>query len=117
MLPQSNLLLAFLSVQILLMGAVVGAVAGILAAALFRNSWSGVGWDAGLGAMGLLGTIIFFVVMPWPRNTVNIVLDGKVVGTSTMNSYQHYSPAGLTIAVLLPIVHEASRRWRRVTSN
>jgi hypothetical protein len=117
LLPSSYVLFAYFSVVILIMGAAAGAAAGIAAAALLKNGLSRVGWDAALGAVGLFGALAFFAVMPWPRNTVAIVLKGKVIGSSTTNRYQHEWPVGWTTAVLLPVAHQTYRRWRRRSSN
>jgi hypothetical protein len=113
MMPSSSLLLAYILAVMVSMGAVVGAVAGAGAAAFFKNGVSHVGWDATLGAAGLLGTLIVFTFLPWPRNTVAIVLRGSIVGSSTMNSFQHPWPVGWAVAVLIPVGHEIRRRFRR----
>ena len=68
-------------------GAAAGGIAGAAAAALFKNGWSRVGWDAMLGAVGFLATLLAFAAEPWP----------------------HAEPVALTIAVVLSVVHEA---WR-----
>ena len=110
--PASYFLLAYFLAVIASMGAVVGAVAGAGIAAFFKNGLSRVGWDALLGAAGLLGTLQVFTFLPWPRNTVTIVSNGVVI-SSTMNRFHHPGPAGWAVAVLIPVGYEIRRRLRR----
>src|SRR5437867_12767858 len=87
-------------------------VVGTCVAALLKNGWSGGGWDALLGGIALVGTILLFAYLPWPRNTITYAAGGGTV-TSTMNRFQHDEAVAWTLAVLLPVAHEAHRRTRR----
>jgi hypothetical protein len=112
MLPASSPLYAFVAAMDLCIGAVIGALVGVGFAVIPRNSQSHIGLDAILGAGGLFGTLMFFAWIPWPTNTVDIVVNGQVIGSSTMAGFQHEWPAAWTTAVLLPIAHEIYQRWR-----
>ena len=83
------------------------------AAALLKNGRSGVPFDALIGGAALLGTIVLFAVLPWPRNTITYTSRGGTTVTSTMSRYQHDEAVAWTLATLLPVAHEVYRCIRR----
>jgi hypothetical protein len=80
--------------------------------ALFCGSLAAV-YDALIGGIALPGSVVFFVFLRWPRNTITYTLRSGTVVTSTMNSFQHDEAVGWTLAALLPVTNELRRRNRR----
>jgi hypothetical protein len=111
MFPVSPVIVALFFVFYALMGAVAGALAGVVLCLALRIETHGVWKDSLLGSLGFVLGFIACALMPWPKNTISYYVDGTRV-SSTMNRFQHPYAVALTLAVLLPLVHELYRRLR-----
>lgn len=113
MIPFSGGLLAYFSMLALVVGAIVGVIAGEGASRLFKKARGHSLLDATLGAVGLAGGIILCALLRYPTNTIYENLPGGGVVATTMHTYQHPYMVGLAISIVLPFGYELCRTIRR----
>ncbi len=111
MFPVSPAVVAMFLIVYALMGAVAGALVGVALSFSLRLGTRGIWKDTLLGALGFVLGFVASALVPWPKNAIVYYVDGTQV-TSTMNRFQHPYAVALTLALLLPLVHELYRSSR-----
>jgi MFS family permease len=96
-------------------GAAIGVLSGWIVSLVTKCGPRGIGWDALLGFVGFVVGFIGTGLMPWHQNTITYQLDGGGTSTSTANTYQYPERVAVVVAILLPLLFELCRFWRRRT--
>jgi H+/Cl- antiporter ClcA len=115
MLPASPIISIVFLVLYAIAGMVIGALGGWLVSLATKCGPRGVRKDSLLGSFGFLAGFIGTIFMPWHENTISKRLEGGILMTSTMNTYQHPERVAVVFALLLPLLHELYRLRRERT--
>ena len=98
-------------------GAGIGAVVGLIVSLITRRGPRAIGWDALLGAVGVVVGLIGTPLMPWHQNTITERLPGGGTSISTENTYQYTERVAFVLVILLPLLFELFRLWRSRTTS
>ena len=115
MFPVPPIVVVLALVLLAIAGMAVGALSGWLTSLITKCGQKGVLRDSFLGSLGFLVGFIGSVYMPWPHNTVVEQLKGGGTVATTISRYQHPYRVAVVMAVLLPLLHELSRRKKAQT--
>jgi hypothetical protein len=114
MVPFSWVLLAAFLVSVLVFSAIIGALAGFLAARTFRLRATAIWKNGIIGAVAFAATFFACLLIPY-ENSITYKLGAGGTVPSTMRHYQHPVELGCILAGLFPILYAfvRSRRSRR----
>ena len=89
-------------------GAGIGAVVGLIVSLITRRGPRAIGWDALLGAVGVVAGLIGTGLIPWHQNTITYRI-GNTVVRSTTRHYQYPYRIAFVVGALVPLIYELIR--------
>jgi MFS family permease len=113
MLPDSWLITIPYLIFVAILGMVIGGVSGWLTSLFTKARPRRVRREAILGAGAFFAGFFIAVYLPWHTNTISYRLSNDVRVTSTANFYQHPDWVGIVCSILVPVLYELIRAWRK----